>query len=57
MAGLSSCLQTKQMSQMGHLRKYGACWPNDRYLIRKQPLAKDAINGRSWPILAICYDQ
>jgi hypothetical protein len=27
--------------------------PNDRFVIRKRPLAKDTMNGRSWPIPAV----
>jgi hypothetical protein len=27
--------------------------PNDRFVIRKRPLAKDTMNGRFWPIPAV----
>ncbi len=27
--------------------------PNDRFVIRKRPLAKDDMNGRSWPKAAV----
>ncbi len=28
------------------LRKYDACWPNDRFPIRKRPLRMAPMNGR-----------
>jgi len=37
----------------GHLRKYDACWPNDRFLIRKRPLGEVPANDRFWPKAAI----
>ncbi len=30
-----------------------ACWPNDCFLIRKRPFAKDATNGCFWPKAAV----
>jgi hypothetical protein len=41
------------MSTLGQIRPNEEHRPNDRYLICKQPLAKDTMNGRSWPKVAL----
>jgi hypothetical protein len=38
---------------MGQNRPFAERRPNDRFLIRKRPLAKDTMNGRSWPKVVI----
>jgi hypothetical protein len=37
------------MSESGQDRPNEEHRPNDRFVIRKRPLAKDTMNGRSWP--------
>jgi hypothetical protein len=36
------------MSESGQDRPNEEHRPNDRFVIRKRPLAKDTMNGRSW---------
>jgi hypothetical protein len=38
------------------LRKYDACWPNDRFPIRKRPLREAPVNDRFWPIPAVAAE-
>ncbi len=38
---------------MGQKRPIEEHQPNDRFVIRKRPLAKDDMNGRSWPKVAL----
>jgi hypothetical protein len=37
------------MSFVGQNRPFAERRPNDRFVIRKRTLAKDTMNGRSWP--------
>jgi hypothetical protein len=41
------------MSRMDHLRKYDACWPNDRFPIWKRTLGEAPAKGRFWPTPAV----
>jgi len=41
------------MSHSGQNRPFAERRPNDCFPIRKRPLAKDAMNGRSWPKVAL----
>ncbi len=41
---------------MGQKRPIEEHQPNARFVIRKRPLAKDDMNGCSWPIPAIAAE-
>jgi hypothetical protein len=45
--------QLAPISLLGQKPPIEECCPNDRFVIRKRPLAKDDMNGRSWPKAAV----
>ena len=44
------------MSKMVQDRPIEEHQPNDRFVIRKRPLAKDTMNDRFWPIPAVASE-